>query len=202
MLEEYLKRLGFDTATAEGAKDGLEILATFEPEVVISDLRMPGVNGAELANEIRSNPKFKNIPMLAITASLEGGRKYDLSGFNDLLFKPVRFNELAKVLGRYFEFEQTDTAKPEETIRETITISEQNISTFENQILAELNSVICSGMVISKVKEIADNMEQFGIEHGESSIRELGEKLMVAASSFDVVRIENIAKELNKLFMK
>ena len=104
MLEAFLKYFG---ANVLRATTGFEALRRFReqiPDVIISDLSMPGMNGLEMIGEIRSLPAERGgtVPAIALTASTdEHTRQITLqSGFQLHAGKPVRPDELAREAAR------------------------------------------------------------------------------------------------------
>jgi two-component system, response regulator len=95
-LLDYLNSRG----KYEGANNPL-------PGLILLDLNMPKKDGREALREIKSDPKFKRIPVVVLTTSKAEEdilRSYDL-GVNSFITKPVTFSELVKVirdLGNYW----------------------------------------------------------------------------------------------------
>ena len=54
--------------TAENGAAALELLKTTRPDLIISDVVMPGINGIELCRQLKTNPATRNIPVLLVTA--------------------------------------------------------------------------------------------------------------------------------------
>jgi DNA-binding response OmpR family regulator len=73
LLEQKLKAEGCDTRTARDAAEGLSIYLRFRPDLVISDLQLPGENGVELVRRLRklNNSKVRTIYMSADLGALE-----------------------------------------------------------------------------------------------------------------------------------
>jgi sigma-B regulation protein RsbU (phosphoserine phosphatase) len=97
MITQSLRKFGFNLViAANGGKEALEMLATLEPDLIITDLMMPEIDGFMLCQEIRRMPHLQNIPILALTA-LEN-EKIRLSifdmGASDLVRKPITEEEL------------------------------------------------------------------------------------------------------------
>lgn len=69
LLEVTLSMAGYEVRTARDGEEGLAAVASFEPDLVISDIMMPGVDGYELARRIRENPRTKFIPIILQTAA-------------------------------------------------------------------------------------------------------------------------------------
>ncbi|WP_417686965.1 hybrid sensor histidine kinase/response regulator [Roseibium sp.] len=90
MLTPVLKAAGYDVTTCNNPKEALELLengAKFH--AVVSDIEMPDINGFEFCEALRRDPRFRNIPILALSAmvtpaSIERGRQ---AGFDDYVAK-------------------------------------------------------------------------------------------------------------------
>ncbi len=100
------------------AEDGVEALdylnkrgkfehATGNPAIILLDIKMPRMDGVEVLKHIRSNPKFKFIPVIMLTSSCEEKDLIDSYklGANSYVVKPVdivQFIDAIKALGQYW----------------------------------------------------------------------------------------------------
>ena len=104
MLDILLRTLSAETATAATAAEALEKLSSFKPDVLISDLGLPEVDGYDLIQRIRSRPADDGgtIPALALTgfAGAEEKKRVHLAGFDGHLPKPVDYDKLIDAIGR------------------------------------------------------------------------------------------------------
>jgi CheY-like chemotaxis protein len=98
----FLQQKGYRVATATNGEEAIQVAALVNPEIILMDLAMPGVDGLESTRQIRQNESLKDIPVIALTAfSTEGFRRaaHD-TGFDGYLTKPVDFARLHDLIGR------------------------------------------------------------------------------------------------------
>lgn len=69
LLSVALKIAGYEVRTATDGEEALAAIAAYQPDLVISDVMMPGLNGYDLARQIRENPRTKFIPVILQTAA-------------------------------------------------------------------------------------------------------------------------------------
>ena len=101
LLEQKLKAEGCETRTARDAEEGLSIYLRFRPDLVISDLQLPGENGVELVRRIRkiSNPNVRTIYMSADMGRLESEIEQEkVRPEVNLLAKPFSAGELMRLV--------------------------------------------------------------------------------------------------------
>ncbi len=102
LLRGLLVDLGFLVGVAEDGARALHAVESSLPDLVITDLLMPNMNGADLVQALRARPSTANLPVIALSASAASAAHGDvaLDGFNVVLTKPVRFTELLECVGR------------------------------------------------------------------------------------------------------
>ena len=100
---ELLKIEGFETTVANNGKVAIELLQTQEFDLILMDLQMPEMDGFEATQVIRSDLRFKNIPILAMTASaMSGDRELCLEvGMDDHVPKPIEPKALYRTLVKW-----------------------------------------------------------------------------------------------------
>ncbi len=89
-MKNYLSN-GFKVLTAKNGHQAYEIAFEVVPDLIISDILMPGIDGLELTNRIRNNAKINHIPVILLTALSENNYKIDsmYKGADSFLTKPV-----------------------------------------------------------------------------------------------------------------
>jgi CheY-like chemotaxis protein len=90
LLEYLLNGKGHTTVAARNGVEGLEQLRASRPDLVLCDLQMPRLDGYEVLREIRADPRFVGVPVVAVTAySMPGDRiRVTQAGFDGYLTKP------------------------------------------------------------------------------------------------------------------
>lgn len=96
VLEISLKKAGFLVTTAQNGLDGLEKAKTSLPELIISDVKMPKLNGYQFCRRIKEDPKLDKVPFIFLTSqkSVDDKIKGLELGVDDYLTKPIYIKEL------------------------------------------------------------------------------------------------------------
>ncbi|NJL90055.1 MAG: response regulator, partial [Coleofasciculaceae cyanobacterium SM2_1_6] len=113
IIVNLLEPLGFIVTEAENGQDGLDKMRASLPDLVITDLQMPIINGFEMISQLRDDPDLKHLKVLVSSASvaqLDQQMSLDAGG-DDFLAKPVDtqdlFNALARHLQLTWNYEET-----------------------------------------------------------------------------------------------
>ena len=100
-LSSALEEKGMVVLAAENGRKALEILdATPDINLVLMDIMMPEMDGYEAMTAIRKKAKFKNLPIIALTAkAMKGDRQKCIdAGANDYLSKPIDIEKLLSLM--------------------------------------------------------------------------------------------------------
>jgi two-component system cell cycle response regulator DivK len=91
LLRELLENRGYSVVEACDGPEALSMVEETQPDIVLLDIGMPGMDGYAVARKIRENPRPVRLPLLAITAyAMQGDREKVLqSGFDGYLSKPI-----------------------------------------------------------------------------------------------------------------
>ncbi|MBW4642098.1 MAG: MASE1 domain-containing protein [Goleter apudmare HA4340-LM2] len=105
VLVNLLEPLGFKFTEAENGQDGLEKMSQIQPDLVITDLAMPIMNGFEMLKQVRNTKDLQHLKILVSSASvaqIDQQMALDAGG-DDFLTKPVEASELFRLLERHLE---------------------------------------------------------------------------------------------------
>ena len=96
MLNAYFRVQGYEVLTVNWGEDGMRSCLTGTPDLVILDIRLPDIDGFEVARRLRANRKTREIPIIFLTEKRE--RKDRLKGLelqaDDYITKPFDIQEL------------------------------------------------------------------------------------------------------------
>jgi DNA-binding NtrC family response regulator len=105
-LADLLRDEGFDVEMAADAFKALGKYDAFAPHVVLTDLKMPGMDGIDLVGKIRAMDEPAAVVVMTAFGEVSSAVKAMRAGASDYLTKPIDFDELLVVLDKIFEHEQ------------------------------------------------------------------------------------------------
>ncbi len=100
LITLYLRENGYNVFNAKNAKDGLEMIDKENPDVVVTDVVMEGMNGFEMCRAIKKNPATEKIPVIACTSrNTDLDRLWGMKqGVDAYLGKPFTSEELIRAV--------------------------------------------------------------------------------------------------------
>jgi two-component system, cell cycle response regulator DivK len=100
LVRDVLEATGYRTLEATTGAQAVELAAEHTPDLVLMDIRLPDIDGAEALSRLRADERTASIPVLAVTAqAMQGDRERFLAaGFDSYLSKPVDVVELIEAV--------------------------------------------------------------------------------------------------------
>lgn len=152
------------------AKDGVEGLSKakeFNPDIIISDVVMPNMDGYELCKAVRSHPKFKNTIFLLSSANLTEAKdaiKGLKGGADDYLLKPLKKDATIAKIDAFLRLKllEDDLLDSNKKLTETIEVLEKNKKQLEESIAAEEKE---KELLKNSLKEISFLLEELEKSH-------------------------------------
>jgi CheY-like chemotaxis protein len=113
MYAEFLG-IGFHVLTAGDGEQALEMVRLHHPDLVITDLSLPGIDGFELITALRRDPSFESIPIICLSGY--GGESHEVraraAGSDRILLKPCMPDKLAEVAAELLQDVSQRRANP------------------------------------------------------------------------------------------
>ncbi|NES02352.1 MAG: response regulator [Okeania sp. SIO2F4] len=191
VVVSLLEMLGFEMSEAENGKEALKKMMVLLPDVVITDLMMPVMNGYEFLENIRSSAKFKNVVAIASSASVfESNQQEALdTGADVFLPKPIQTDRLLEILQHYLNLEwvyeqQTTVLAEVNEVR-----LDDGVVSPSSEVLQQLLTLVEDGD-IQGVVEVAEN-----ILASEATLNSFAKEILQLANSFQLQRLKTFIKE-------
>ncbi len=91
LVRDVLQFSGYEVFEATTGEDGVQMAREVAPDLILMDLQLPGIDGAEALRQIRGEPSTGSVPVVAVTAFAmpEDRRRAFDSGFNGYVEKPI-----------------------------------------------------------------------------------------------------------------
>jgi signal transduction histidine kinase/CheY-like chemotaxis protein len=157
VVVNLLEPLGFEMIEAEDGRDGLAKIAQFQPDLVITDIAMPVMDGYEMLAQMRQNSQWSNIAVIVSSASVfDSDRQKSLdAGANEFLPKPIQADSLLAALQKLLQLEWIYEESPVEKQAKTLEqIDLAEIIPLSGEDLALLYDLTRKGLVNNLLDEI------------------------------------------------
>jgi len=99
-IQTVLEENGHVVRTAEGGQDALDLLSGWVPDIVLTDLNMPQMDGLEFLRRIRGTPALRFVPVLVLTSESHRTPRDEAkaAGATGWIMKPVKVGDLLEVI--------------------------------------------------------------------------------------------------------
>jgi DNA-binding response OmpR family regulator len=123
VLEVSLRKAGFSVTTAEGVQTALQVLEHGEPDIIISDTRLPAGDGFELLSLVKKDPKWEGIPFVFLTSAkaIEDKVRGLELGVEDYLVKPIYIKEVTTRIRMLLQRKQREKLEKKDGARTKFT---------------------------------------------------------------------------------
>ncbi|MDZ8107091.1 MAG: ATP-binding protein [Nostoc sp. DedQUE12a] len=170
VLVSLLEPLGFAVIDVSNGREGLDKAKEIHPDLIITDLMMPEMDGCEMLRELRQIPDLKDIPAIASSASVfESNQNESITaGANAFLPKPVEASALLKLLEKYLNltwiYEHQSIPVPLKSPETSLSTSDEIVPP-PDEVLSQLYKLTLQGRLMAieqqlKILEKADQQYQ------------------------------------------
>ncbi len=164
LLQKLLEGYGYVVETAENGIEALEKARERQPDMIITDVLMPGMDGFQLCRTLKNDETLKSIPVLFYSATYTDKKSRELAfsiGAVDYLIKPIEPDEFIKIIRKTLEKYGRGELKPaEKPLGEHVYMklyNEQLIKKLEKKMLDLENTSKMLKESEQKYRELIDN---------------------------------------------
>jgi signal transduction histidine kinase len=204
-LKDALSKTNIEVVEANDGQEALFLAKKIVPDLIITDIRMPILDGFGLLTMLKSDDLLKHIPVIAYSASVMKAQRDRIrkSEFTGLLIKPVQVTELFIELMNNLPYKSTKTPEKEQSIPEMYLTKE--ISDLPGLILSLNTNIKDIWMTfgtrqpIGEVRDFGNQLVVLGRKHNAAIIAGYGDELVTAAESFNIEAILNLIRKYPRI---
>ncbi|MFW6352130.1 MAG: histidine kinase N-terminal 7TM domain-containing protein [Bacteroidota bacterium] len=200
----YLKKHNLLPLEAESGEKAIELVETHQPDLILMDIKMPGMNGYEATKIIKQQKEIKKIPIIALTASAMQNEKEKTNDlFDGYLRKPVQKNHIINELMKHLEYNlledvQEDHPASDDTL-ERVEIEEAMLQHYENNIRDLLERQI-EFTILGELQEVFDSLVALNHKYPNNKIDLKIKDLKYFMDEFDMDKVQITLKKIHDIF--
>jgi signal transduction histidine kinase/DNA-binding NarL/FixJ family response regulator len=193
VIVNLLEPVGFNVVEANNGQEGWVQSIAHKPDIIITDLVMPILNGFELIERLRQSGAFKEIPIIASSASvfaIDQHKSIDV-GADAFLPKPIEAENLLEMLRQFLQLEWVFDTKVD-AIKKIPTdgFNQQNEMIYPSkEVLQELLELAQNGD-IQNILELAEKLSA-----SDEQLNIFSQQIMQLASNFQLKRLETFIEQ-------
>ena len=210
LLIKYLDYPGIRILEAENGLQALEIVKQQRPDLILMDVRMPVMDGYEATMRLKSDEKYKSIPIVVVTASAmkEQEREIKKSGSDGYLKKPVSKSDLIGQLIRFIPYTLVESnhqgSEQISPVKEKVSPGVLTIKPGAQ--LSEL-MVILKGdcleqwemlrktFLLEDIEHFSAEIQELGEQYGAEMLKTWGNRLYTELNTYNMQRVEKVLEE-------
>ena len=156
VIDTLLDNQGYELSYVNNARQALDLLDYFQPDVILLDVMMPEMNGIEFCQKFKSNSHWKHIPIIMVTAlsTKEDLSQCLLAGADDFISKPINGLELRSRTRSMLRIKQQYDA-----LQETLCLREDLSNMIVHDLRNPLTAIIMSAEIL-RIKEYSQEHQE------------------------------------------
>jgi signal transduction histidine kinase/CheY-like chemotaxis protein len=204
-LIDALCKTNIKIVEAEDGQEAFSLARKIVPDLIITDIRMPVLDGFDLLKKLKNNKDLKHIPVIAYSASVMKAQRDRIrdSEFTGLLIKPVQVTELYIELMNNLPYKSIRAPESEQSLSEIDHIEEiSDLPGLVNSLDTRFKDIWMAFGIRQPIDEILDfgnQLVRLGKDHNSSFVIKYGEELINAADSFNIETILNLIRKFPEI---
>ncbi|MFN8239965.1 MAG: PAS domain S-box protein [Bacteroidales bacterium] len=181
-IKEALAHTNIEVLEATGGSEALTLMKNRLPDIVLTDIMMPEMDGFTLLDKIRNDPGLEKIHVVAYSAAVMKEQKTKIRerDFAGLLVKPVRLSDLYKMLMRLIKYSRLDVKKKND----------------EDEKIPDLSGIVDLNILLESLEEELNTWNEFNVTQPLGKVAEFGFKLAGLGSKHKSKYLEKYGNDL------
>ncbi len=194
VLACLLEPLGFDLSAAEHGEEALEKIKHKQPDLIITDLKMPIMDGFALMACLRKSEEFKDIPVIVCSSNVFDADRQSsiMAGGDDFLPKPLQAEELYQLLGKHLKLDWSYSDSSAEVTTST-RLKGTDIGEFAlppKGVIEDMLSFAMQGQIDQLKTSLVELLEE------NSDYKPFVQYLQPLVDNFNIVRVRSFLQKL------
>ena len=191
LIKEYFWNTNITIIEAEDGEKAILLAKQYKPNIILMDIRLPGMDGYEATKQIGKDVEIRVIPIIALTAfgMKEEKEKIMRAGFHGFLSKPIQKSELFREVSRFIKYSKKERdKKTEEVVKLSPEVIEQLpevIGSLENEYMKLWESTR-KNLFFDDIAVFGHQMKELGEKYSLEVLKRFGDDLSTQVSHFDV----------------
>tara|TARA_Y100001954_G_scaffold99441_1_gene108275 strand:+ start:4488 stop:6482 length:1995 start_codon:yes stop_codon:yes gene_type:complete len=198
LMKAYLENYDLHLFFAKNGKEGLEIVNQQEPDLIITDIKLPLKDGLEIIDELKSNKKTKEVPIIVTTAMAMLGEIEKIKSItNSFLSKPISKLDLVETMALHLPSEIVEVNEDGMVISQMDwTLKKEDIENIPNlcnilrEDIAKKLEEATKTQIIQDFIEIASEMKGLGLSYKCKDLYDYSETFFLSARNFDLKSVK------------
>ncbi len=195
LVMDLLSQSNLKIIEAKNGKEAVAFATEFEPDLILMDLRMPVMDGLEATKILKSDENTSKIPIIALTASVQGERHRSeiTEHFDAFLLKPIEIEEFFDKLMQFLKYERLNEKNDKlesSNINEQFALTDDQkdnisiiIKDLENVYLPRFEQVL-KDQVVNEIEIFIEELQTFASKYELALLLDYTEELNKYAQSF------------------
>jgi PAS domain S-box-containing protein len=199
-IRDALKDSGINVIEASDGEEAYSLAKNRIPNLVITDIRMPGMDGLQLLNKLKGDDNLKDIPVIAYSASALKDQKEKIlrNNFAGFLTKPVSLTDLFAEIMKFIPHTVVDGTKSTQLSNDSVSDTRvTDLPELLHSLESDFNDTWKTFEIrqpISEIRTFGENLVALGNKHNSGLIKDYGCRLRNAAENFNIETILRLIK--------
>jgi PAS domain S-box-containing protein len=188
ILIHLLESVGFILLEANHGKQALRLAYKHLPAAILTDLRMPEMDGFELIRRVRRSAKLNQIVVIAVSATVSEHYQYESlnAGFQAFITKPIHTDRLFKTLGKHLQLQWIYKDYQQPLPLNSLPISTAELIGPSPQQSATLSELMMTG----NVRQTSAYAKQLAQQ--DENLKPFAERVQLLAKNYEIAKLENL----------